>query len=108
VCDSPAVDSALNIWTRRIGLLLLFALVLALLLPASAGIIGPLFGIAAWTGAAFGYICVFAGIPFLLWIVGKAGYNAVLKPYVRARRIRVIRNHRLLREAAERQPSAEE
>ena len=102
------MDSALNIWTRRIGLLLAFALLVALLSPAAARIIGPLFGIAAWTGAAFGYICVFAGIPFLLWIVGKGGYNAVLKPYVRARRMRVIRNHRLLREAAERQPPAED
>lgn len=107
VCHSPRVDSALNVWIRRVGLVAALALLLALFLPATARFIGPLFGLAAWTGAAVGYVCLFVGIPFLLLTVGKAGYNSMLRPYVRARRIRVIRNQRLLREAAERQVSEE-
>jgi hypothetical protein len=101
------VDSTLNVWIRRIWRLALLALFLVLLLPASARFVGPLLGVAAWSGALFGYICIVLGLPFLLSIVGRAGYNAVLKPYVRARRIRVIRNQRLLREAAERQAPGE-
>lgn len=107
VCHSPPVDSALNVWTRRIGLVAGLALLVALFLPATARFIGPLFGLAAWTGAAVGYVCLFLGIPFLLLTVGRAGYNSMLRPYVRARRIRVIRNQRLLREAAERDISGD-
>lgn len=101
------MDTTLNIWIRRIWRVALLALFLVLLLPASARYIGPLFGVAAWSGAVFGYVCIVLGIPFLLSVVGRAGYNTLLRPYVRARRIRGIRNQRLLREAAERQVSEE-
>jgi hypothetical protein len=101
------VDSALNVWTRRIGIALAFALIVAFLLPAALRFLVPLFGVAAWAGALFGYVCIFVGIPFLLSIVGKAAYDILFRPYVRARRIRVIRNQRMLREAAARQSSAD-
>jgi hypothetical protein len=97
------VDSSLHIWVRRIGIPLLVGAVLITILPNSARILGPAFGVAAWAAAAVGYICIFAGIPFLLIIIGKAGYRVVLKPYVRAWRIRMIRDRRELREAAARQ-----
>jgi hypothetical protein len=93
---------------RRIGIPLLFAVAAILLVPASARIVGPVFGIVAWTGAAFGYLCIVAGIPFLLWIIGRPGYNTFVKPYVRARRIRQIAHRRLLREAAARDGSAKQ
>jgi hypothetical protein len=102
------VDSSLHIWVRRIGVPLLVGAVLVTVLPNSARILGPAFGAAAWTAAAVGYVCIFVGIPFLLIIVGKSGYKVLLKPYVRAWRIRTIRDRRLLREAAARQTHAEE
>lgn len=101
------MDSSLYVWVRRIGIPLLVGAAVIAVLPGSARFLGPAFGVAAWTAAAVGYICIFVGIPFLLILVGKAGYRVVLKPYVRAWRIRTIRDRRLLREAAARQTHAE-
>jgi hypothetical protein len=101
------VDSPLNVWLRRIGIPLLVAVIAVMLVPVSARILGPVLGIAVWTGAAFGYLCIVVGIPFLLWIVGRAVYKTFLRPYVRARRIRLITQRRLLREAAARGSSAQ-
>jgi hypothetical protein len=102
------VDSPLNVWVRRIGVPLLGTVILVLVFPGSARFIGPAFGVVTWTGAALGYIFIFAGIPFLLTVVGKAGYKAIIKPYVRARRIRFLRHRRLLREAAVRDEAAQQ
>lgn len=102
------MDSSLHIWVRRIGVPLVIGAILVAILPNSGRILGPAFGAAAWTAAAIGYVCIFVGIPFLLVIVGKAGYRVILKPYVRAWRIRTIRDRRLLREAAARQTHAEQ
>ena len=101
------MDSSFYLWVRRIGLPLLVVAAVLAVLPGSARWVGPALGVAAWTAAAAGYICIFVGIPFLLFTVGKAGYKVVLKPYVRAWRIRTIRDRRLLREAAARQTHAE-
>lgn len=102
------MDSPLHAWVRRIGIPILLAVILLLLFPFSAQIIGPVVGVAAWTGAAVGYIFIVLGIPFLLVIVGRPVYRLFLEPYVRARRIRAIRERRLLREAAARGPSAQD
>jgi hypothetical protein len=102
------VDSPLNVWVRRIAVLLVVAVAAVLLVPLSARIFGPVLGIAAWAGAAFGYVCIVVGIPFLLWIIGRPGYRTFIRPYVRARRIRLITQRRLLREAASRSNSAQQ
>ena len=96
------METSLHIWVRRIGIPVLLAAILLLLFPVSAPIIGPAFGVAAWTGAVIGYSFIFVGIPFLLVIIGRPVYRLFLQPYVRARRIRAIRERRLLREAAAR------
>lgn len=101
------MDSSLHAWVRRIGILVLLAVILLLLFPVSEQIIGPVFGAAAWAGATIGYIFIFVGIPFLLIIIGRPVYRLFLEPYVRARRIRSIRERRLLREAAARSDSAQ-
>lgn len=101
------MDSSIYAWGRRIGIPVLLAVILVLLFPVSAQILGPVFGAAAWTGAAVGYIFIFLGIPFLLIIVGRPVYRLFLKPYVRARRIRLIRDRRLLQDAAARGDSAQ-
>lgn len=101
------MDTSLHIWLRRIGIPVLLAVVLLLLFPVSAQIIGPVFGLAAWTGAAVGYIFIFLGIPFLFVIVGGPAYKLFIKPYVRVRRIRAIRERRLLHEAAARGDSTQ-
>lgn len=101
------MDTSLHAWLRRIGIPVLLALILLLLFPVSGQIIGPVFGLAAWTGATIGYIFIFLGIPFLLVIIGRPVYRLFLEPYVRARRIRSIRERRLLREAATRGDSAQ-
>jgi hypothetical protein len=97
----------MNLWIRRIGLCLLLAGIAVFLVPSSAQILGPILGAAAWTGAAFGYLSIFIGIPFLLSIVARVVYKIFLRPYVRARHIRAITERRLLREAAERDGSAQ-
>lgn len=101
------MDSPLNIWIRRIGIPLLVAVIAVVLFPYSARLIGPLLGLSVWAAAAIGYVFIFLGVPFLLWIVGKACYKIFLKPYVRARHIRMLRERRLLNEAAARAGSIE-
>ncbi|HET9181772.1 MAG TPA: hypothetical protein VFP59_06545 [Candidatus Angelobacter sp.] len=101
------MDTSLQMWVRRIGIPVLLAAILLLIFPVSARIVGPVLGVAAWTGAAVGYIFIFLGIPFLLVIVGRPVYRMFLKPYLRARRIRLIRERRLLQEAAARGDSAQ-
>jgi hypothetical protein len=98
----------LNVRVRRIGIPLVLAVVAVLLVPVSARIFGSVLGIAAWAGAAFGYVCIVLGIPFLLWIIGRPVYRTFVRPYLRARRIRLIVQRRLLREAASRSSSAQQ
>lgn len=59
-------------------------------------------GVGITTVALLGYVAIFAGLPFLAWIVFGAFYKIFLKPYVRAWHINRIRNSRYLHEAAER------
>lgn len=101
------MDSPLNVWTRRIGIPVLVAVLAIVLFPFSARLIGPLLGLSVWAAAVVGYVFIFVGVPFLLWIVGKACYRIFLKPYVRVRRIRMLRDRRLLDEAAARASSME-
>lgn len=101
------MDSPLNVWIRRVGIPLLVAVLAVVLFPLSARLLGPLLGLSVWAAAAMGYVCIFLGIPFLLWIVAKACYKIFFKPYVRARRIRMLRHRRLLHEAATRASSTE-
>jgi len=101
------VDSPLNVWIRRIGIPLLLAVLAVVLFPFSARLIGPLLGLSVWAAAAVGYVFIFLGVPFLLWIVGKACYKIFFKPYLRARRISRLRERRLLNEAAARAGSIE-
>jgi hypothetical protein len=45
------------------------------------------------------------GMPFFFWIMAEACYKVFLRPSIRARRIRKIRNKRLMFEAAARRHS---
>jgi len=101
------VASPLNVWIRRIGIPSLVAVLAVVLFPFWARLIGPFLGVSVWAAAAVGYVFIFLGVPFLFWIVGKACYRIFLKPYVRARRIRMLRERRLLNEAAARAGTAE-
>jgi hypothetical protein len=49
-----------------------------------------------------GVLIFLVGMPLFFWVMGEAGYKVFLRPYVRAFRIRTIRDRRLLREAAAR------
>ena len=53
-----------------------------------------------------GYAATLVLVPFFLWIMAEAGYKVFLRPTVRARRIRKIRDKRLRLEAAGRGGSA--
>jgi hypothetical protein len=96
------VDSPLNVWVRRLGIPLLLAMIALWLFPGSVQVLGPFLGLSVWAAAVFGYIFIFLGIPFLVWIIARSVYRVFLRPYVRARHIRMLAHQRLLREAAER------
>lgn len=49
-----------------------------------------------------GILIFLVGMPLFFWIMGEAGYKVFLRPFVRALRIRKIRERRLLMEAAAR------
>jgi hypothetical protein len=94
------VDASFHVWIRRIGVALLVAVAATLLSPFSGQIVAPFIGVAVWAAAALGYIFIIGGIPFLLWMVARVVFRTFVTPYLRSRRIRVIRERRLLAEAA--------
>jgi hypothetical protein len=94
------VDASFHVWIRRIGVALLVAIIAALLFPLSAQIAAPFIHIVVWAAAALGYVFIIAGIPFLLWMIGRVVFRTFVTPYVRIRRIRMIRERRLMAEAA--------
>lgn len=94
------MDASFHVWTRRIGVVLLIAAGATLLYPVSGRIIEPFIRFAVWAAATLGYIFIIVGIPFLLWMVGKTVFRTFFTPYIRSRRIRLIRERRLLAEAA--------
>lgn len=94
------MDASFHVWTRRIGIAFLVAVGATLLSPLSGQIVEPLIRFAVWAAATLGYIFIIVGIPFLLWTVGKTAFRTFVTPYLRIRRIRSIRERRLLAEAA--------
>ena len=94
------MDASFHTWIRRIGVALVVAVGATLLSHLSGQIVEPLVRFAVWAAAILGYIFIIVGIPFLLWTVGRALFRTFLMPYVRIRRIRSIRERRLLAEAA--------
>lgn len=94
------MDALFHVWTRRIGVVLLVAVGATLLSPFAGRLVEPFIHFAVWAAATLGYIFIVVGIPFLLWTVGKAVFRTFVTPYVRTRRIRSIRERRLLAEAA--------
>lgn len=94
------MDASFHVWTRRIGIPLLVGIIAIFLFPHSGRIIAPLVSVGVWAAATLGYIFIIVGIPFLLWTVGKTVFRTFITPYVRSRRIRAIRERRLLTEAA--------
>lgn len=94
------MDASFHVWTRRIGVVLLVAVGATLLSPLSGRLVEPFIHFAVWAAATLGYIFIIVGIPFLLWTVGKTVFRTFVTPYVRTRRIRSIRERRLLAEAA--------
>jgi hypothetical protein len=85
------------------GVIVLACVVAALvLLPVLARLLGLAVGISFLAIQIVGYVILFVGLPFFVWMMGEAGYRVFLRPLVRARRIRKMRNRRLLLEAAAR------
>lgn len=94
------MDASFHVWIRRIGVALLVAVGATLLSPLSGQLIAPLIRFAVWAAATLGYIFIVAGIPFLLWMVARVLFRTFVTPYVRGRRIRLLRERRLMAEAA--------
>jgi hypothetical protein len=86
----------------RFAVVLVIAAVACILLPWAANHLGLAVGFSLVAFQVAGY--TFLGIFMLLffWIMAEAGYKVFLRPSVRARRIRKIRNRRLMFEAASR------
>jgi hypothetical protein len=94
---------------KRAMLGLALAIVLLLLFPVSANVLG--LGLNLALVAAFllvvlvGCAIFFVGAPLFVWIIGENGYRIFIEPYARAWHIRRIRDRRLLDEAAAREHS---
>jgi len=52
--------------------------------------------------ALIGWLILFGGLPFLVWVLAESIYRTFLKAYVRAWHINRIRDARYMKEAAER------
>jgi Mn2+/Fe2+ NRAMP family transporter len=87
---------------KQLAILLVFLLIAYVLLPYLADVLGLAAGLSFLAVQVIGYAIFLVGIPFFLWIMAEACYRIFLRPFLRARRIRRIRDHRLLIEAAAR------
>jgi hypothetical protein len=76
--------------------------VLLALLPLLLYLLGVAVNLTFLAIEVTGILIFLVGMPLFFWIMGEAGYKVFLRPFVRAHRIRTIRNRRLLREAVER------
>jgi ABC-type amino acid transport system permease subunit len=93
------LSPATTIWLKRAALVLVLSGAALFMLPQ---FVRATLGVGITAAALLGYVAIFAGLPFLAWIVFGAFYKIFLKPYVRAWHINRIRNNRELREAASR------
>lgn len=84
------------------AVVLVIVAVACILLPLAAKFLGLAVGLSFLALQIAGYIflCIFMLLFF--WIMAEAGYKVFLRSWVRARRIRKIRNRRLMFEAAAR------
>ena len=92
------MKSSLKIWLKRLAIAAAVAILLWLLLPVVAGLVGLSISVIA----LIGWVILFGGLPFLVWILAESVYRTFLKAYVRAWHISRIRDARYMREARER------
>jgi uncharacterized membrane protein len=86
---------------RIITIIAVVVAILALL-PLLADLLSVAIGVSFLTIEIVGLFIFLVGMPLFFWIMSEAGYRVFLRPYMRARRIRIIRNRRLMFEAAAR------
>jgi uncharacterized membrane protein len=72
-----------------------------------AGLLGLAFGLSISVLALIGWMILFVGMPFLVWVLAESIYRVFLKVYVRAWRINRIRDARYMKEASERSGTEE-
>ena len=96
------MKSSLKVWLKRLAIAATVAILLWLLLPVVAGLVGLAFGLSISVIALIGWVILFGGLPFLAWILAESIYRVFLKAYVRAWHISRIRDARYMREARER------
>lgn len=101
------LKSSLNIWLKRLAIASAAALLVWLLLPWVAGLVGLALGLSISVVALIGYLILFVGLPFVVWILAESIYRVFLKVYVRAWRINRIRDARYMKEAVERSGTEE-
>jgi len=100
---SGQLKSSLKVWLKRLAIAAAVAILLWLLLPLVAGLVGISISIIA----LIGWVILFGGLPFLVWVLAESIYRTFLKAYVRAWHINRIRNARYMKEAAERSGTEE-
>ena len=80
--------------------------VVCIVLPWLAALFGLTLGLSLLAFQFIGYAALCVLMLLFFWIMAEAGYKVFLRPSIRARRIRKIRDKRLRLEAAGRGDSA--
>lgn len=96
------MKSSLKVRLKAFAIAVAAAVLLWLLLPWMAGLLGFAFSLSISAIALIGWVILFVGLPFAVWILAESIYRVFLKAYVRAWHINRIRDARYLKEAAER------
>jgi hypothetical protein len=96
------LKSTVKSWLKRLAIASVAVLLLWFLLPLVAGLIGLALGLSLSVIALFGYLVLFVGLPFVVWILAESIYRVFLKAYIRAWHINRIRDARYMKEATER------
>ena len=100
------MSSALKRLATKLVIVLAVAAVIYLDYPAVLGSLASVVKKLSLWFQFFGYAAALVLVPFFLWIMAEAGYKVFLRPSIRARHIRKIRDKRLRLEAAGRGGSA--
>jgi hypothetical protein len=91
-----------KVWVIRLTICFAVLLLVKLLLPLISAIGWIGLRISFFLAQATGYILLFAGLPFFVWVMSGSIYHTFFEPYWRAWHIHRIRNARYLKEALER------
>lgn len=96
------METAVKTRSGKLTTALVIVVAVLVLLPVAIYLLGVVIDLSFIATVLLGVLIFLVGMPLFFWIMAEAGYKVFLRPSLRARRIRNLREKRLRTEAAAR------